>query len=53
MKKEKHQKIPSNPVCKECGFPIARYQKYLIRDKDGTILCEGCFKELKKIGMIK
>ena len=50
---KKMGKIPTEPVCKECGFPIARYQKYLVHDKDGTVLCERCFKKLKKEGKIK
>jgi len=46
-------KIPSSLVCSECGFPITTHQKYLIRDKDGVVLCLDCFKKLKKEGKIK
>lgn len=52
MKKEKPQRIPVNPVCKECGFPIARFQKCLLHE-DGTVLCKDCYKKLKKEGTIK
>lgn len=51
MKQQKPQKIPDNPVCKECGFPIAIHQKYLLHE-NGTVLCEKCFKKLKKEGKI-
>lgn len=54
MKKNQQtqQKIPDNPICKECGFPIAVRQKLMMHE-DGTILCLGCFKKLKKEGKIK
>jgi len=48
----KKQKIPSNPVCKECGFPIVKYQNFFMHN-DGTVLCEKCFKKLEKEGKIK
>jgi formylmethanofuran dehydrogenase subunit E len=51
--KIKHQKIPTNPICSECKFPIVIHQKYLLNDKDGTVLCEECFKKLRKEGKIK
>jgi len=53
MTQKKPQKIPVNPVCKECGFPITKFQKYLMNDKDGTVLCIECFKKLQKEGKIK
>lgn len=52
MTQKKKQKIPLNPICKECKFPIARFQKYLLHD-NGTVLCERCFKKLEKEGKIK
>ena len=49
--KIKPKKIPSNPVCVECGFPIAKFQKYLLH-KNGTVLCEKCYTKLKKEGVV-
>lgn len=46
------QKIPTKPICKECGFPIAMHQKFLLHT-DGTVLCEKCFKKLEKEGELK
>ena len=45
-------KLPTEPVCSECSFPIAIHQKYLLHD-DGTILCLKCFERLKKEGKLK
>jgi len=52
MNQNQKQKIPTNPVCSKCGFPIIRLQKYLIH-KDGTILCLKCYTKLEKEGKIK
>lgn len=51
MKKEKPQRIPVNPICKECGFSIVKFQKYLLHEK-GTVLCKECFEKLKKEGKV-
>lgn len=40
-------------VCAECGKTIEYFAKYAKNDKDGTILCEECFKKLIKKGVIK
>ena len=45
-------RLPTNPVCSECGFIIVVHQKYLLHD-DGTVLCEKCFKKLEKEGRLK
>lgn len=50
--KAKKQKIPTNPVCSKCKFPIAIFQKFLLHD-DGTVLCEKCFNKLREKGEIK
>ncbi len=52
MMKTEQQKIPDNPICKECGFEIPVLSKFLMH-KDGTILCVECFTKLKKKGAIK
>ncbi len=52
MKQRKPQKIPDNPICSNCGFPIEIHQKFLVHE-NGTILCEVCYKKLKKEGEIK
>ncbi len=53
MMQEKPQKTPvTNPVCKECGFMVVRFQSYLAHE-DGTILCKTCFEKLRKEGKIK
>ena len=51
MKQQKPQRIPANPVCEECGFPIVKLQKYRLHE-DGTVLCKTCFEKLKKEGKI-
>jgi len=46
-------KPPKTLVCKECGLTvIPKFHNYLENNKDGTILCEGCFKKLKKEGKL-
>lgn len=52
MMKMKKQKIPINPVCAKCGFPIIKFQKYRLHE-NGTVLCIKCFKKLMKKGEIK
>jgi len=43
--------MPKIPVCNECGKEIALFSKYA-KHENGTILCEKCFKKLKKKGVI-
>lgn len=52
MKKKKQQRIPANPICKECGFPIAKFQKYLLHN-NGTVLCKSCYDKLNQEGVIE